>query len=166
MKVQLPDYGVFLHWPQPGVDWIHEDDVDLVSSLIPSTRVFRRDSFDGTFYHLRYGDKQFRTQPVMWLSVDGEGFDVGQWVEIASLGLSREPFVGQILEVRYDRRAQRIRYTVRRSDMTQPTKYTADQLKSIADRNVLRDSDFDTNQLPVQSQPQRIIKEPDDFGSL
>ncbi|MEZ6087595.1 MAG: hypothetical protein R3C05_06140 [Pirellulaceae bacterium] len=151
MRVQLPDHGVFLHWPEPGEQWIHPDDIALATRLIPSTRVLRRFRFDGTYYHLAYGTQRIRIRPVMWLQLEDEGFDMQQWVEVRSIGLSREPYVGQIIDVRYDRRARKVRYSVRRAEMSQPRKYEAHELKSLVDRNVLTTSDFKTNRLPIDA---------------
>ena len=151
MRVQLPDHGVYLHWPEKGEQWIHPDDVTLAKRLIPSSRVFRRYRFDGEYYHIAYGKQRLRVKPVMWLHLKDEGLDMQQWVEVRSIGLSREPFVGQIIDVRYDRRARKVRYTVRRADMKQPRRYEVHELRSLQDRNVLTKSDFQVNRLPIDT---------------
>ena len=52
----LPDYGCIARWPEDGQGFIHPDDVAVTNKLIPSERVLRRDHFDGSYYHVRYGD--------------------------------------------------------------------------------------------------------------
>ena len=51
----LPDYGCIHRWPQDGQGFIHPDDVPVATRCFPSERVFRRDRFDGTYYHYSYG---------------------------------------------------------------------------------------------------------------
>lgn len=150
MRVQLPDYGTFLHWPEPGIGWIHPDDTALVNQIVPSRRVFRRERFDGAFYHLRYGSTHVRIRPVMWLPLDNEGLDVGDQVEVSGVGLSREPYIGEIIEMEYFRRDREIRYQVRRVDMKQDRSYVAAHLKSLAGKLELTESDFVENRLPSE----------------
>lgn len=149
MRVQLPDYGAFLHWPEPGTAWIHADDAVRASDLIPSRRVFCRERFDGTYYHLRYGEARLRIRPVMWLSLESDGFDVGQQVEVSGVGLAREPFVGEIIGMEYYRRSREIRYTVRRAGVVQQRLYVASELKTVSTKSALSQSDFVENKLPI-----------------
>ena len=78
---EIADCGVYLVWPNEGLGWIHPDDVARVERWIPSTRVFRRHSFDGEYYRLQYGEQVVRVKPTMWRRVDDEGFSIGDRVE-------------------------------------------------------------------------------------
>jgi hypothetical protein len=128
---QLPDYGVYAWWPEAGHAWIHPDDVALVTQLIPSDRVFRRERFDGVYYHLCYDQHRCRVRPSMWLKVPYEGFDCGEEVEVLSDGMMREPFVGVILEMHYQRSKGKILYTLRRADVTLPQQYLSGQFRKL-----------------------------------
>lgn len=144
IRPQLPDYGAYLRWPGSGHHWIHHDDVARVRGLIPSTRVFRREAFDGTFYRLRYGDQVIRLRPSLWLPVPYEGFDVGQPIETVGVGMVRDLFVARIVEMRFDRRQQQIRYHLQRGGQVLPETYAAEHLRSLEDRPALRSSWFES----------------------
>jgi hypothetical protein len=128
MRPELPDYGVYLQWPNEGSGWIHPEDVAIVESLIPSDRVFLRESFDGTYYHLRYGDKRFRVLPSMWNVVRGEDFHIGDHVEIRSRNDQNMPGVGVISEMRFAQETQRIHYTVVQREFPLPTHFLSEDL--------------------------------------
>jgi len=131
MRPELPDYGVYLQWPEEGDSWIHPDDRQLVESLIPSDRVFCRESFDGAYYHLRYGELTIRVLPSMWLAIGGEDFHVGDQVEIASHNDKNSPGVGVISEVRFAQEQQRIQYTVLQREFPLPTHFLAEDLVNL-----------------------------------
>jgi hypothetical protein len=131
MRPELPDYGVYLQWPQEGLEWIHPDDISTVESLIPSDRVFLRESFDGTYYHLRYGEIRFRVLPSMWNVVRGEDFQIGDHVEIRSQNEQNMPGLGVISEMRFAQETQRIHYTVVQREFPLPTHFLAEDLVNL-----------------------------------
>jgi len=139
MRPELPDYGVYLQWPQEEVTWIHPDDVKIVESLIPSDRVFCRESFDGTYYHLRYGDILIRVLPSMWHTLPGESFHIGDQVEIQSRNDQNLPGVGIISEIRYAQEQQRIQYTVLQREFPLPTHFLAEDLVNLTSHQELDD---------------------------
>ncbi len=131
----LPDHGCIIRWPSSNDGFIHPEDREVALSCFPSERVFRRDSFDGEYYHYSYGDVTFRLRPVMWLKVKSEGIDVGDLVETVGVGLERERFVAQVWGVYYVSRKGRILYRLKRVDQDVPRLYTADQLKLLTDKS-------------------------------
>ncbi len=131
----LPDYGCIFRWPQDGVEFIHPDDREVALRCFPSERVFRREKFDGEYYHYCYGEVNFRLKPVMWLKVKEEGFDVGDQVETVGVGLERDRFVAQIWGVYYLRRKGRLVYRLRRGDQEVPHLYTSDEIKQLTDKS-------------------------------
>jgi hypothetical protein len=142
VRPQLPDYGTFTHWPEGGRTLIHPDDMSVAVDVIPSTRVFRRNRFDGIFYHYQYGDNlRFRLRPCMWLKLDPEGFDIGDQVEVSGLGLIREPFVARIVEMRFMKRTRRIEYTLDQSGKVHPRRYLSDELIQLSRKTKLRPKD-------------------------
>ena len=131
----LPDYGCILRWPSDGVEFIHPEDREVALRCFPSERVFRREKFDGEYYHYRYGEVSFRLRPVMWLKVREEGIDVGDQVETIGLGLERERFVAQVWGIYYLRRKGRIVYRLKRGDQKFANLYTFDELKLLTDKS-------------------------------
>lgn len=131
---ELPDCGVYLTWPHDGVDWIHPDDIQLAEELIPSGRVFRRVSFDGTYYRLEYGDRVLRVKPTMWLKVHDEGFWIGDQVEIKGDFLTNEPSIAVITDARFEPSTGLISYTLIQRDMMLDKNYHADELRGLTKR--------------------------------
>ncbi|SRR6056297_53195 len=129
LKQQYPQYGIFAHWPQDGQGFVHPDDVAVVRRCIPSERVMRRDSFDGTYYHYRYGSLRFRLRPCLWLKIHSDGIDIGDRVETIGLGMERELFVAEVCGMHFARRKGCIVYRLRRGDKAVPNLYTADQMR-------------------------------------
>lgn len=135
---RLPDYGCFPRWPENGQGWIHPDDVAVVTRFLPSERVVRRESFDGVYYHYRYGHVRFRLRPCLWMRVKSEGFDVGDAVETIGIGMERELFVGEICGIYFVRRKGRVLYRLRRSGKLIPQLYLADHLRPLTDKAKVR----------------------------
>ena len=125
-------------WPEDGQSFIHPSDVPLVSRLVPSERVLRRDSFDGTYYHYRYGDHTFRLRPCLWLPIKAEGFDLGDEVETLGVGMERELFIGVITGMYFVRRKGRILYRLRRGDQTMKRLYVSEHLRLLKDKQRVR----------------------------
>lgn len=138
---QFPEYGIFPRWPADGHSWIHPDDVPIVVRCLPSERVMRRESFDGTYYHFRYGKLRFRLRPCLWMKVAAEGLDVGDRVETIGLGMERERFVAQIYGMYFVRRKGRILYRLKKPNQLVPHLFTADQLRLLKSKAKVRASD-------------------------
>lgn len=142
MRPQLPDYGAYLKWPESGEAWIHPEDVAIVAEVIPSDRVFVRESFDGMYYLLRYGDSiAFRARPALWLPIQGEGLDVGDQVEISGLGMLHEPGIVRITEMRFLERTRRIQYTVISADCRLHGNFFREDLIQLTRKDHLREGD-------------------------
>jgi len=140
MRPELPDYGTFPRSPDNGTSWIHPDDRSIVTSLIPSERIYRRDRFDGTFYHFRYGDIRFRLRPCMWLPLAAEGVDVGDLVEIIGTGMDRERFVGNVVDALYSTKEERCVYRiVRPGAMESERLYGRDDFQNLTDKSKIRE---------------------------
>lgn len=102
-----PQFGCFLWWPVPGVEWIHEDDRFVAERLIPGGRVFcRRDDRDG-YSDYCYGRLSFRARPAMWTGVPEPAFQLGDWIEVRSEMGRNQPLVAVVREVFWDRSKQR-----------------------------------------------------------
>jgi len=137
---EFPEYGIFPRWPEDGQSFIHPADVSIVRSCVPSERLMRRDSFDGTYYHYRYGDVRFRLRPCMWLKVRSDGYDIGDQVEITGLALERDLFVATIWGMHFIRRKGQIVYRLRRGEQIVPNLYTADQMRLLSNKEKLKPS--------------------------
>jgi hypothetical protein len=136
----LPDYGVFLRTPGDGTDWIHPDDVSIITGLIPGDRVFCRWRFEHPYYYFRYGEIHFRLKPCLWLSVKGEGIDIGDRVETIGVGMRQELFVSEVTDMIYSQRTRRIRYRLARTPRSDQF-YDSDQLRLLTDKTHLRPAD-------------------------
>ena len=140
---EMPDCGVYLVWPNEGLDWIHPDDVAQVERWIPSTRVFRRHSFDGEYYRLQYGEQVVRVKPTMWRRVDDEGFSIGDRVEILSHFQENEAGLGIITEIRFEKSSNRILYSIESRELPLPRPFLATDLVPLTPRHHLRERDVE-----------------------
>jgi hypothetical protein len=125
------DYGVYLWWPGDGLAAFHPDDRQLARKLIPSRRVFRREEFEDGYRVLAYGSHRLRIQPSLFLSVEGEGIDVGDQVQVLSRCGQNCPFIGHVVHRLWHIRGKRIEYLVRRVDRTSRRMYSAEDLEPI-----------------------------------
>jgi hypothetical protein len=126
-----PVHRVYPWWPEDGDAWLHPDDVRLARRLIPSTRVFRDLGRDGAFQVLSYGKLRLRVRPTLRQAVHGDGFELGDRVEVCShLGKNR-PIVATISEMRWSARYRLIHYRLRSRNMTLARRYTAEDLRPV-----------------------------------
>lgn len=163
LRPEMPDYGVYFTWPEEGTDWIHPEDVDLVKEYIPGERIFRREKYDGEYYHLSYGNVRFRVKPSLWRSVPTDGIDVLDRVEVKSLHGVNEPFVGVVEEMIYHRRSESIEYVLRQVDYTLDKRFRADDLILLDEKPNLRVG-FYEHEIPKQISSDKI--ESLDVGDL
>ncbi|MGV3484762.1 MAG: hypothetical protein ACO1RT_10120 [Planctomycetaceae bacterium] len=138
MRPELPDYGCFPRWPAEGSAWIHPDDRATVMHFIPGDRVFRRDRFDGVFYHYRYGEQRFRLKPCMWLPLAGEGVDIHDLVETVGLGMERDLFVATVVDAIFASDQGRCVYRLSRGGTIVDHLYGRDEFKVLTDKTKLR----------------------------
>ena len=129
-QLRLPErYGVFLWWPEAGTDWIYPDDVKTCNTLIPSTRIFHRDTYDDTYLLLTYGTQFIRIKPILWLEVKTDGYEIGDQVEVRSKMGRRKPCIATIREMRWDRQGQRVEYFLRAGDRKLRTRFFVDDIQ-------------------------------------
>lgn len=160
---QLPDYGCFLRWPENGQGFIHPDDVPIVTRMIPSPRVLKRLSFDGTYYHYSYGQLRFRLRPAMWLPVRSEGIEIGDQVETKGVGLEREQFVATVWGMYYVQRKGCILYRLRRVDQVVPKLFAGEHLRCLTEKTSLKPSTSRYRQpAPDSPAPDRRGESPSD----
>ena len=132
---QLPDYGCIARWPENGAGFIHPADVPAATQLFPSHRVFRRNLFDGTYYHCTYGGTRFRLRPCLWLPIRPDGIDIGDEVETTGVGMTRELFVATVADMFFTRRKRCIQYRLRKCDSTIPTLFAASDLRLMKEKS-------------------------------
>jgi hypothetical protein len=126
-----PKYGYFPHWPQDGDDWLHPEDVAIARTMIPSSRVFRRDGVADEYSVLHYGEVRLRARPALWKEVEPEGMEIGDWVEVISRGLLNEPRTGTIREILWDENERAIRYQILDAGQPIDTLYACEDLKRV-----------------------------------
>lgn len=137
-RPDLPDWGVYLRWPQDGDDWIHPEDRDIVRQLLPSRRVLRRQTWDGTYYHLDYGPHQLRVRPSMWLPVPQVDLQVGQQVEVLSREFQNEPGIYRIAEILYCVATRSLEYFVHSEALRLAKRFVREDLRPLHVEHHLR----------------------------
>lgn len=137
MSFVLPDLKppprnvVLLRWPRDGDAWIHPEDRHLAHRLLPSDRVFRCEEFEGGYNVIAYGDRRLRIEPVLWLEVAEEGFQIGDQVEVLSRLGKNWPRIGYIREMRWSEGQRSIWYQIQERNRLIPTRYVADDLRRV-----------------------------------
>lgn len=130
MKIE-PRYGYYPWWPEDGDEWLHPEDVEQARSMIPSTRVFRREGKQGPFVCLHYGEVTLRVKRTLWQEIDGEGFEIGDWVEVLSRGHRNTPRTGIITEMHWSGAQRRMHYRIVENDKPIPNDYSSDDLRHV-----------------------------------
>lgn len=128
---QFPDYGVYPWWPEDGDAWIHPEDIQLARQMLPGGRVFRRDGRSGPFYNVSSGTIRLRLRPALWISVPGEGLDVGDRVQVLSRLGKNQPRIGTICDMHWQFQQRRIVYHLWDIDCRIPEPYLADDLERL-----------------------------------
>lgn len=144
-----PDYGCILRWPEEGTDWIHPEDRELAERWLPSHRVFRRERFDGEYYHLWYGSIELRIKPCLWWRVVPEEIEINDQVEVLSQLGKVDPLIGQVCEKLYDPHQGRIYYLLRHREVQLTREYFYHELQRLNMRPQLREPTY-------THQPQRM----------
>ncbi len=140
---ELPKYGCFPRIAENGDDWIHPDDRELVSRLIPSERMMCRFAFDGTYYTYSYGPHEFRLKPTLWLEVDSEGIEIGDSVETVGQGMERELFIAVVWGIYYVRRKGRLLYRLKRSGQPVPGLFRSETLRLLTNKSKVRPGEIE-----------------------
>lgn len=137
-RPDLPDWGVYFRWPDNGDEWICDADLKHAERLLPSLRVFKRDEWDGEFYHLRYGEITIRVRPSMWTSVPSVDIGVGQQVELLERHGENDPGIFRIHDIWYSLTKQECEFTLGRNDMPLAKRFSRKDLRPIFVQHHLR----------------------------
>ncbi|GAB5403802.1 MAG: hypothetical protein Aurels2KO_20330 [Aureliella sp.] len=138
LRPELPDWGVYLRWPEDGNEWIHPEDVTLATQLIPSRRVFKRTKWDSGFYHLLYGEHFLRVRPSMWTQVPGVDLELGQQVELLAQFGKHDPGVFRIEDILYDNEKHRIEFALNRGEIVLESLFSRSDIKPVFVKHHLR----------------------------
>ncbi len=93
------------------------------------------------YYHLSYGAIRIRVKPSLWTHLHGEGFDVGDQVEVISRFGLNTPLVGPISDVLYSQIEQRIIYQVMDREFEVPKNFHSEDLVQHTSHQLLREGD-------------------------
>lgn len=110
--------GVFLWWSDQVPSWVHPDDMEVASGLVPGNRIFRRSECENSsdrelgYSMFRYGPDWFRGKPTLWLEVQHPGFEIGDLIEIKSQVGRHRPQIGEVAAAIWNRKSLTIQYTV------------------------------------------------------
>ena len=131
----ITKHGVFL-WGSDQLDkWVHPEDLELAAQTIPGYRIFRREPCrdqedrDAGYAEIFYGLKSLRIRPIVWLNVEPEGFTVGDRVEVLSDQGKRQPGLGTIQEMLWNRYTQSIEYKLRGNELLFRRIYGCEELR-------------------------------------
>jgi hypothetical protein len=124
------DYVFFPWWPKDGDDWLHHEDTELARRLIPGKRVFIRTRSSGPFDIYTYGEESFRARPVLSYEIDGDGFRVGDHVEVY-FRMGTRSLISEIAEMQYSTYCHRIIYRLRSRDLLSEQCYFASDFKRL-----------------------------------
>ncbi len=131
----LTKHGVFLWGSDQLNKWVHPEDLELASQLIPGYRVFRREPCrvqkerDEGYVEIFYGSQSLRIRPIVWLEVHSEGFTIGDRVEVLSDQGKRRPGLATVQEMRWNRHLKQIEYNLARNELTFRRVYTSKELR-------------------------------------
>ena len=137
-------HGVFLWGSDQLSKWVHPDDVELASKIIPGYRIFRREPCrdqedrDSGYAEIFYGSQSLRIRPIVWLNVEPEGFTIGDRVEILSDQGKRQPGLATIQEMLWNRYSQTIEYKLRGNELRFRRIYASEELRHALKLNEAR----------------------------
>lgn len=127
---QLAKHG-FCLWPDEGADWIHPQDLETATSLLPSKRIFQKtDCLDPVLGQLgycqfQYGEISFRGLPTLWRELRSDGYEVGDTIELKSDNGRLRPLICDISGMFWSQKLQLIEYSLVRNGLPLPRKYVA-----------------------------------------
>ena len=156
-RPSLPDWGVYLHWPEGGEACIHADDVEMAKQLIPSRRVLLRKKWDGEFYWLEYGELRIRVRPSMWVSVPNIDLHINQQIEVLSHHGENDAGVFRIHEILYSAEEAKVEYFLKRGEMPLERGFDRSDLRPIHVRHHLRVGYFQ-HERPKSDPPEDLEK--------
>ena len=130
-----PRYGVYLWWPEKGLDWVHPADAELATTMIPGKRVFCRQDGQAPYSLLRYGQQPIRVKPTMWYEVESDGYDLGDLVEVKSKMGELKPRVATIADMLWNRHKRKIDYFLHSAGRRLIRSYRGDDLQLVQTLN-------------------------------
>ena len=147
LSEQFPKFGCLLLWPEAGTDWIHPDDAKILSSLVPSERIWRKYAFSEPYYFMNYGDIHVRIRPTLWTELASDqlvdnSFEVGEAVEIRTRFGKNAPAIGRVVEKKFRKHLGTIEYTVRSRNYEIPRRFHAADLVSLESKTTISESTF------------------------
>ena len=126
-----PKFGVYLWWPEEGTSWVHPEDVGLATSMIQGPRIFKRTDLDEDYSKLEYGETQIRVRPTLWLEVDADGYELGDFVEVKSRMGQDEPLVAEISDIFWNHHTRIIEYYLSSAKKSLPNPYEFAQIQPV-----------------------------------
>lgn len=124
-------YGHFPWWPEDGDDWIHPDDFEIAKREVPGQKIWRADDSDGEWMVLHYGEQTLRVRPNLWVEVESEGLEIGDWVEVLSQMMKNEYRIGTICDMLWDEAHKAIRYRIECAGDRIPKLYARRELRPV-----------------------------------
>ena len=127
--------GVCLWWSDQQPCFLHPDDAEVAQQLVPSRRVLRRSECENFadrelgYSLFQYGELSFRALPAIWMEVTGDGYEIGDFVQVKSQHGKRHPMVATICEISWNPTKRIIEYELAPNDRSSGHIYAADELQ-------------------------------------
>ena len=80
---------------------------------------------------MHYGAVTLRVRRTLWVEVEPEGFEIGDWVEVLSRGMLNEPRTGVVREMLWDERARAMRYQISENGQPIEQLYAREDLRHV-----------------------------------
>lgn len=140
MKTETNEYGLYSWWPpdhrpddldpDPFVGLIHPDDEEKAIALNPMGRLFKKLGEECDYYLLQYGDVIIRAKPSnLWRPKKGDGFSIGDAVNVLSLNGKNTPREGIICEIGWHHEKSRAYYLIEENGKRLKKRYFCDDIE-------------------------------------
>ena len=77
------------------------------------------------------GDVRLRVRRTLWQEVEAQKFEMGDWVEVLTLGQTNAPRTGTIREILWDENARDVRYQVTEAGLPIERRYADVELQRV-----------------------------------
>lgn len=131
-------HGVCQWWSEEEPFFIHPEDEEIARQFVPGNRILRRQECDSYadrklgYSTFSYGEITFRALPLIWLEIPTDGFEIDDLIQVKSQYGRRDPLVGKICEIQWNRLKRRTEYHISVNGQVSSQVYVADELQPAA----------------------------------
>ena len=128
-------HGVCQWWSEDEPFFIHPEDEEVARQFVPGNRILRRQECESYadrklgYSTFSYGEITFRALPLIWLEIKTDGFEIDDLVQVKSQFGKRDPLIGKIAEIQWNRLKRRTDYFIAVNGQVSSRVYTAEELQ-------------------------------------